>query len=133
MSVDVDKKLIFPQCIATTTLRPDIVLWSQSSRQVAMVELTVPWEERTEEAHHLKKTKYSELQEECKSNGWKAWVLPVEIGCRGFPAQSAWSTLRILGVTGQKRKAAIQDITQAAEKASCWLWMRREDKDWQQK
>ena len=51
MSVDVDKKLIFPQCIATTTLRPDIVLWSQSSRQVAMVELTVPWVERTEEAH----------------------------------------------------------------------------------
>ena len=133
MSVDVDKKLIFPQCITTTTLRPDIVLWSQSSKQVAMVELTVPWEERTEEAYHLKKTKYSELQEECASKGWKVWVLPVVFGCRGFPAQSMWSTLRILGVTGQKRKEAIQNITQATEKASCWLWMRRDDKVWQHK
>ena len=26
-----------------------------------MVELTVPWEERVEEAHHMKKTKYEDL------------------------------------------------------------------------
>ena len=38
--------------------RPDIVLWSALTRQVAMLELTVSWKERLEEAHKRKKLKY---------------------------------------------------------------------------
>ena len=114
MRADLGKKLIFPREIASITLRPNIVMWSESIRSVAMVELTVPWEERVEEAHHSKKTKYEGLQQECIDNRWRAWVIPVEVGCRGFPAQSLWSALRLLGVTGQRRKVAIQNILQAA-------------------
>ena len=55
---------------------------------------------------------------------------PVEVGCRGFPAQSLWSSLRLLGVIGQRRKVAIQNILQAAEKASYWLWVKRDEKEW---
>ena len=42
MQADMRGRTTFPQ-------RPDIVLWSTSTRQVAMLELTVPWEERLEE------------------------------------------------------------------------------------
>ncbi|KAL6468443.1 hypothetical protein MHYP_G00241200 [Metynnis hypsauchen] len=45
MLADVGKQLVFPSEIATTTLRPDLVLWSPSLRKVYMVELTVPWED----------------------------------------------------------------------------------------
>ncbi len=128
---DIGRKLVFPQKIATTALRPDIVLWSERSRQVVMVELTVPWEERVEEAYHMKRNKYEELRLECVSKGWKCWVFPVEVGSRGFPAQSMWSTLSKLGLVGQTRKRAIQNIAQAAERASCWLWMKREEREWQ--
>ena len=72
MLVDVGKKLQFPRIIATTSLRPDIVLWSSGTKKVAMVELTVPWEERPEEAHHLKSTKYSDLQLECAEQSRRA-------------------------------------------------------------
>ena len=107
------------------------MLWSGNRKQVVMVELTVPWEERVEESNHLKRIKYEGLLQECVANGWQTWVLPVEVGCRGFPAQSAWNAMRILGLVGNKRKEAMQNIVRAVEKASCWLWMRRDDKDWQ--
>ena len=53
---------------------------------MTIVELTVPWEERTEEAYERKMAKYQELAEACSNKGWKTWVFPVEVGCRGFPA-----------------------------------------------
>ncbi|KAL5016444.1 hypothetical protein ScPMuIL_006033, partial [Solemya velum] len=61
MQADVGGKTTFPGEVITTTLRPDIVLWSRTSRQVILVELTVPWETRLEEAHERKLTKYQDL------------------------------------------------------------------------
>jgi hypothetical protein len=46
MQADVGRKLVFPPSITTTTQRPDIVLWSVRHKQLVMVELSVPWEER---------------------------------------------------------------------------------------
>ena len=117
MRADLDKKLVFPEEIVMTQLRPDIVMWSRDSRQVALVELTVPWEDRAEVSHHLKREKYAELQAECVDRGWKTWVFPVEVGCRGFPAQSLWNMFRTMGVTGKHRSAAVGRISEAAEKA----------------
>ena len=39
---------------------------------MVLLELTVPWEDRIEEANERKRAKYSELTTECRSNGWKA-------------------------------------------------------------
>lgn len=47
MRVDLKKQLKFLEEI---TLKPDIVLWSRASKQVVLLELTVPWEERMEDA-----------------------------------------------------------------------------------
>ncbi len=58
MRVDLGRQLKFPEEIVVTSLRPDIVLWSQATMQVALIELTVPWEERIEEAHERKLGKY---------------------------------------------------------------------------
>ena len=56
MLVDLDKKLVFPPEIVTTSLRPDLVLWSTSQKAVFIVELTVPWEAAVGEAFERKKT-----------------------------------------------------------------------------
>ena len=40
------KRLIFPQEIYATSLRPDIVIWSGETKQIVIAELTVPWEDR---------------------------------------------------------------------------------------
>ena len=43
MQVDLGGKLVVPQDIASTNLRPDIVLWSRIRKRVYFIELTVPW------------------------------------------------------------------------------------------
>ncbi|KAI8496921.1 zinc ion binding [Branchiostoma belcheri] len=58
MRVDLEMKLKFPEVILETNLRPDIVLWSEETTQVVIIELTVPWEDRFEEAHDRKAEKY---------------------------------------------------------------------------
>ena len=130
MRVDLGKKLIFPEEVTHTTLRPDIVIWSRSPKYMILIELTVPWEERVEEAYETKKGKYQELADTCRERGWKTWVFPVEVGCRGFPSQSVWKMLGAVGMRGKQRKSAIQALGKAAERASSWLWIRRNDKEW---
>ena len=92
LRVDLDKQLKFPDHIATTSLRPDIVLPSVSSRQVLLLELTFPWEDRIEEANERKRSKYQELVEQCQRGGWKARCEPIEVGCRGFAGQGVLAT-----------------------------------------
>jgi len=85
LKVDLGKQLKFPENAAATTLRPDIVLISEASKQIVLLELTVPWEDRIEEANERERAKYAEPVEECRSNGWRARCEPIEVGCRGFP------------------------------------------------
>ena len=54
MEADLNKQLKFPEVIAITNKRPDIVLWSVKSRSLVIVELTVPWEDRMETSNELK-------------------------------------------------------------------------------
>ena len=60
LEVDLETQLRFPQHIVRTTLRPNILLVSESTKNIIM-ELSVPWEDRLEEAHERKRTKYDHL------------------------------------------------------------------------
>lgn len=55
MDADLDKKLVFPPVIAVTRLRPDMVLWSATTKLAVVGD-------GVEEAYERKKTKYSELK-----------------------------------------------------------------------
>ena len=48
-----ERHIPIPQDVLCTTLRPGIVMWSASTKQLVMIELTVPWEERIEDAELL--------------------------------------------------------------------------------
>ena len=94
-----------------------MVLTSESSKQVVLVELTVSWEDQIEVAYKRKKAKYLELVEACGLNDWRADCEPINVGYRGFPAQSLHQTLRLLGIRWlQERKAT-----------KYWLWIKRGD------
>lgn len=129
LRVDLGRQLKFPDFITTTALRPDIVLSSVSLRQALLIELTVPWEDRIEEANERKRAKYQELVEQCQRRGWKARCEPIEVGCRGFAGRSLCKVLSLLGITGVAKRRAIKNIMEAAERASRWLWIRR-NKEW---
>lgn len=50
-----------PQHIVSTTLRADSLQGSGITKNIIMMELTVPWENRLGEAHERKRTKYEQL------------------------------------------------------------------------
>ncbi|XP_028316518.1 uncharacterized protein LOC114471795 isoform X5 [Gouania willdenowi] len=127
LQVDLGTKLKFPANIAPTSLRPDMVLTSDSTKQVVLLELTVPWEDRIDEANERKRAKYCELTTECRSNGWRARCESVEIGCRGFAGHSQQRVFKLLDIRGQQLRKATKNILEATEKASRWLWIRRGD------
>jgi len=78
-----------------------------------------------EEANERKRAKYSQLVEECRSNGWRTICQPVEVGCRGFVGHSLCRAYKMLGITGASQRRAIKLATDAAEVASRWLCIRR--------
>ncbi|XP_067284127.1 uncharacterized protein [Pseudorasbora parva] len=125
LKADLGKQLKFPEAVATSTLRPDMLLISETSKQIVLLELTVPWEDRIEEANERKRAKYAELVEECRNNGWRARCEPIEVGCRGFAGQSLCRAYNILGIIGASKRRAIKEVTESAEVASRWLWIKR--------
>lgn len=65
LNVDLGSQLKFPDTISVTTLKPNMVLVSQSSRQMLLLQLTVPWEDWMRQAFERKRAKYKELVDEC--------------------------------------------------------------------
>jgi len=130
MEVDLERQLQFPQEICSTTLRPDVVLWAAAVKSVILIELTVPWEEGLEAAYERKKAKYADLVAECRESGWGARLYPVEVGARGFVGRSTSHLLKDLGLRGATLSRSTKELSEEAEKASHWLWLKRRDKAW---
>ncbi|KAK0146616.1 hypothetical protein N1851_014071 [Merluccius polli] len=78
-----------------------------------------------EEANERKHAKYADLVEECHRWEWHARYVPIEVGCRGFAARSLCKAYSLLGSTGAHQRKAIKTTTEAAEKASRWLWIAK--------
>ena len=108
-----------------------MILFSSTNKLLIIIELTVPWESRIDEAYERKKLKYSELCDDCRDKGWSVWCYPVEVGCRGFVGTSTIRALRQIGLTGKERNKAINEMSDVAEKASSWLWLRRSESRWE--
>ena len=130
LEVDLDKQLKVPGEICITNLRPDMLLISKSTKQLGIIELTVPSEERVEISSELKKNKYAVIEEDGRLKGWKTRVWAVEVGCRGFPASSLSSMLREMGCVGRERKTALKKIGSEAETASHSVWRWSHSKRW---
>ena len=109
---------IFPTEIALTTKRPDIVLWSVKAKKVFVIELTVPYEENFNWTHQRKLEKYEDLREQCVRNGRITNVFPIEVGCRGFIANSTPVFLTNFGLPPSDKRKYMEKIQAKALKAS---------------
>ena len=115
----------YPEVIKKTGLRPDIVVSSQTAKEILLIELTVPYESRIDDAHVYKTEKYSDLAKELREDGFKTKVMAVEVGARGFVAASTYSLLQQLSTSSRSRTRTLKALGEAAEKASSWIWTRR--------
>lgn len=65
------KQLKFPSHLVQTTLRPDLLIYSNSTKKLIIWKLSVAWEEIILLSNERKHEKYQELVKRCQQNGWK--------------------------------------------------------------
>ena len=123
---DLGQKLVFPTYIYATSQRPDIVIVSNSSRAVILVELTSPSEENIQQRNFDKRKKYESLIEGCRANDWKAHLFCVEIGARGFVADSFFGAMRKLGMKNREVKDIRRKVSNIALRCSYAIYIQRE-------
>lgn len=92
------RKLCFPQ-IVRTSLRPDVVIRSEDGRRIIMIQ-----------ASERKSTKYHDPVQQCRDKAWKAWLVPIKVGCRGMCGRF----FKALGITGSPAGSGIGGRTREA-------------------
>ena len=75
---------IFPPHIASTDLRPDLVIWSDVKQEVWLIELTICFEMNFDKAQLRKETKYLDLVEAIRQTQFRAHTVTLKVGSRGF-------------------------------------------------
>ena len=126
VTTNLKHNFIFPTEIALTTKCPDIVIWSVKEKSSCY--WVDPFEENFDWAHQRKLEKYEDLQEQCVKNGWIINVLPIEVGCRGFIANSTSIFLINFGLPPSDKRKYMEKIQDKALTASAWIWQS----EWQQ-
>ena len=123
-------QLLFPPEVAATTLRPDGVFPSQSTKTVILLELTVPLEDRVHAAHDRKKSKYTPLESSCEENGFRVHLIPIEVGCLGYCPHSLLQSLETLGLPRSTARHIRTECSRVALRCSYLLYLRREIREW---
>ena len=132
VQIDLRQKVShFPPHITTTSDRPYLVLYSNITKVVIMIELTSPVEDNLEKWRVVKSTKYEKLAESIRDGGdWKAFVFTVEVGARGFVANKTAGVLRRLGLSEKDGRNLTKKISRTAIRSSHFIWICRNTKEW---
>ena len=121
---DLSGRLVFPVAAAITRLRPDLVIWSDAAR-VLIVGGTHRSMGRTHAgSKRAQENQARPLMTECAEKQWQVHCLPFEVGCRGFVGTSLMTFLHKLGITHRERKSVCKAASNAALRASTWIWAK---------
>ena len=122
--------LIFPHHITQTSLRPDLIIFSNSTRQVILIELTVPAEDNITQRHSDKEDKYAKLVDDIGMNHWKGHIFAVEVGSRGYVAKSFSYALRKLGMAQEAIKKVTRSVGLICLRDSYSIYLSRKNEIW---
>ena len=123
VTADLTGTYSFPQDIAATDQRPDMVLWS--SKAVHLVELTVPFETNMSAAAARKALRYEDLRVAC-STTHHTTIITLEVGSRGYLGMEGLQELyQLLHPKAKDRRAFELDITRHVIAASYDIWCKR--------
>ena len=122
--------ILFPTNIVATSERPDVNLWSTSTKTVLMFELTCPAEENFIKANVRKMDRYAPLCEQIRNAGWTPVLRTIEAGARGFVSHRFQKAFRELGLTSKETSTACKDISSVAARCSYGIWLMRKTAIW---
>ena len=99
--------LVIPSFIAVSQLKPDIVLYSISTKTDILLDLSCSCEENIEVWHYKKFEKCHPLSLAMVSNGWSVRLFLIEIGARGYCSATVKSCLMRLGFSTSLVKSTL--------------------------
>ena len=120
----------FTRHIAFTQLCSDMVIFSNSTKKVILIELTCPCEENMEKWHDKKLSKYLPLKTTIESNGWSIHLFAVKVVARGFCARSVMCCFHVLGLHNSLVKSTIKALNRLSVESSFCIWVNRNNRDW---
>ena len=120
----------FPAHICATDQRPDIVLYSDSTRTVILIELTCPAEENIADARFRKTIKYTELKDQIVDCGWSCHLKTIEVGVRGLVSASVPRALRSLGFSNAATRDLSRKVSLACARCSLAIYQCHRTKHW---
>ena len=123
-----------PPDVAMTAQKPDLVIINRKSKEVKLVELTVPWDTSANMAAALqrKTERYNDLANEIQGNGFKCSNIPLEIGTRGIVNVRNRAVLTQLchGMKVNKVSCVTKNCSKLALLGSYSIWNARYSTDW---
>ena len=126
MTVDLpDLDYHFPQNVALTDSRPDMVIWCKDS--ITLIELTIPFEEGTDAAATRKKERYRELLAQCSTTRRTAQLTTIEVGSRGFLNATSFDAFyKHLSFTNKRQRKELEtEVVKKCILSSYDIWCKR--------
>ena len=120
----------FPVHICVTDLRPDIVVWSLSTKKCILIELTCPVEENILDARAYKTSRYNKLKSQIEDNGWTCHLRPIECGARGMVSFSVHRCFRALGFSHPQSKSLCFKLSSCVARCSFAIYRSCAVKNW---
>ena len=90
-------------------------------------------EDNIDAAQLRKDERYESLVKDCENSKWQVVHFPVDVGYRGFVSHRMKGWLLTLGLSHRKVNIVSKDIQEKVEKASHWMWLKRNDGEWIEK
>ena len=124
-----------PPHILPTALKPDIFIFSQTSLEVIIFELTCPWDSNVDRSHTFKSEKYAPLVSDLASNRVVSFFA-VEVSARGQLTKSNQSRLKSFLLKccdnpGTLSKSLIRVASKAALLSSYSIFSARREPSWE--
>ena len=95
ISIDAPTALYyFTSHITPTSLRLDIVWWSEDLRELWLLELTISYESVVADARERKRSKYYDLVEAGRAAGYRCELITVEVGSREMLSVADFESLQ---------------------------------------
>ena len=80
--------------IVSMDLHPDIVWWDDYQTSLVLMELTISYETKFDDAAERKEVKYEELITGAQASGYDAELIMLEVGSRGVINPAGFKHLR---------------------------------------
>ena len=117
---------LFPQALAVTDMHSDLVVFSAEKREATLVESTILFESNIEDAQQWKQSKYHDIVEVVRANGFDVMLIMIEVDSEGLPVWMVFTRFVTSPLPANNdMHCLLIDVSRAAITGSYKIWTSR--------